>query len=491
MSQLLTLSRAARLVGITRSTLQKKIREDALHTFEGMIQVSDLLRLYPDARLEDDSALERVTQIKAISAPKMREKPELPPPEVLASRLTGLSRDLTETKAELAHYAALATTLETRLDLLAARCVEMGSGDTAVRELAAWFKQELAQRPRIPKRKTALLAKDTFLRMIAAQVQVIPSGHEFFVEGTDSILNAGLQAGLSLNYGCSGGHCGACKARIVTGQVLKVQDATYQISQTEQNLGYVLLCCCTAVTDLLIEAAETEAKDLPIQHLPVTVKQMTRLGSDLIILHLQTPAAQNLRFMAGQSAQLRLADGKTASYPIASCPCDAQHLQFHLRYQTDIAFCQAFFTSKPPSSLQISGPEGDFVLQESGAAPLLFLAYGDGFAPIKSLIEHSISLDNAESLQLYWLAPTHADHYMDNLCRSWRDALDNFHYQPLSVALDDAPALAAALQNVRLDSDEFKRCQVYAAGPAAFLTALAAGLAQSLPPGQFHRYCTP
>jgi CDP-4-dehydro-6-deoxyglucose reductase len=472
--QLLTLSRAARLVGATRGELQKRIRDNELETFEGNVKVSDLLRAFPEARLEDDSSLERVRRIKAAAAPRRDQEPGLPPPEVLATRLTGLSRELTEAKAELGNYSALVTELSDKLAAL--QELDDASLREGARGLAAWFVTQMRERPKVPKRKAELLAKDTFLRMLAAQVKIIPSGHEFFVEGTDSILEAALRSGLALRYGCTSGTCGSCKARVVSGEVLKVRDHDYEIGDTEHNLGFILMCSYTAVTDLTLEAAEAHSgADIPEQEIEARVKQLTRPNDELAILNLQTPKTQRLRFLAGQDVSLCLEEGVAADLPIASCPCDGQNLEFHVHRQPSSAFVEAVFQGGviPDQPITVTGPHGDFVLRDDASNPLLFLVYGAGFAPVKSLIESAISIDNAESYHLYWAAPKSSGHYMDNRCRSWTDALDNFHYTRLVLSLNGDELRVAELLQARIpELGDIARYEVYAAGPEVFLRAV-------------------
>jgi len=149
---------------------------------------------------------------------------------------------------------------------------------------------------------------------MAAQVKIIPSGHEFFFEGNDSILEAALKAGLALNYGCASGNCGLCKARIVSGEVQKIRHHDYVISEAEKGMGYKLMCSHTAVTDITIEAAEAHsAEDIPLQEIEATVKKLESLADNLLVLRLQTPRTQTLRFFAGQSATLTVEDGASAT----------------------------------------------------------------------------------------------------------------------------------------------------------------------------------
>jgi len=305
---------------------------------------------------------------------------------------------------------------------------------------------------------------DSFGRV---HVQVKPSGREFFVDGSDSLLEAALRAGLSLDYGCSIGSCGKCKAKLVSGQVQRTRHSDYALTAAEKHAGVVLMCCHTALTDLVIEAREAHgARDMPLQSIDARVKSVSPLGDEVRLLHLQTPRSNRLRFLAGQSATLSLAGGIGAALPLASCPCDDRNLQFHVRRDPGDAFAEHVFAGlKGVEVVHLEGPRGEFVLDEAAHRPLLFIAGESGFAPIKSLIEHAMALDAAETLHLVWVARGARGHYLDNLCRSWSDALDNFHYAPL-VSDDDS-----ALQRVLQDHPRLAECDVYLAGPAPWASA--------------------
>jgi len=483
MPQLLTVSRAARLVGVSRGALQRKIYKNELTTFEGKLKASDLLRAYPEAKLEDDSALERVRAIKARAKPGDREKPSLPSPEVLASRLSSLSQTLVETQDQLQHYSLLMTELIKQLQ---------SQNTPATQKLLTWLQKNLAQHPQPSPRKTALLVKDTFLRMISASVKLMPSGHEFFVEGQQSLLEAALNSGLNISYGCSSGHCGACKARVVSGDCLKVRDHDYILSPTEKNLGYILMCSYTAVTDMLIEAAEARHKeDIAIQNIQAQIKQITKPSPDFMILQVSTPKTQSLRFMAGQSVKLQL-DKHKEQYTVASCPCDGQHLQFHIR-QTQSEFCQQLFKhSQIGDHINLTGAYGEFTLTGDETQPLIFIAQNDGFIGLKSLIEQSVSIDRTESIHLYWIAKTPTGHYMNNLCRAWHDALDNFTYTPL-ISPSDHNDAKHILTNIDTDYKQLQRRQLYVAGDKTFVETIKQQLIdkKSLPTNQYYALNNP
>ena len=448
MSQLLSLSRAARLAGVSRAEMQKRIRRGELTTFEGQIAVGDLLRVYPKVTLENDEALERVERIKAAALPRSHDADTaLPSPQVLISRLKSLSEVLVEKVSALDAAEALLDDLATRLTGLA----ESADAPTAAQlcEALSWLaraRRDLAERPSIDSR-AQLFAKDTFLRIMAASVKIIPSGHDFFVEGTESILDASVRAGLKLAYGCSSGNCGACKARVMSGEVWKTREHDYVLSAREKQMGYILTCSNTAVTDVVLEASEAlSVDDLPQQEIRATVRKSERLDEYMIQLQVQTPRTQTLRFMAGQRARLTLEEGADAELSIASCPCNGRNLHFFVRRRPGDAFSEAVFGTdvRQGHMVTISGPLGRFVLDEEYPGPAVFIAVGDGIAPIKSLIEHAVSIDVIESFHLYWAVPHPEGQYQARWCRAMKESLDNFAYTPL---IDPNPADVLAVIN--------------------------------------------
>ena len=445
MPQLLSLSRAARLVGVTRSKIQKKIQNGELSTFEGKLQVTELLRAYPETQIDDTHMLERVKQIKAAATftrPREHES-ALPTQDVLIARLIKLAKELVEVKSAFKRQNEL---LETTSNKLA----EFGDDS-----LHQWLKAEIQQHPKLDP-AAQLLANDTVLRIIAAQVKVIPSGHEFFVEGKDSILEAALRAGLAVNYGCESGNCGACKARIVSGEVQAIRNYDYVFTDLEKQMNYQLLCSCTAITDLTIEAAEAHnPEDIPLQQIDTKVKKLEQLNEDLLLLRLQTPRTNTLRFLAGQYVTLQFDNQTKIEAFIASCPCDGRNLEFHLNSE----FKQNLETNQ---IVKLEGPQGYFVLQEDSKRPRLFITDDKGFPPIKSLIEHVIASDDEIINHLYWISQEETEHYQHNLCRSWVDALDDFKYTATQT-----------INQIVIDYPDLSKFEIYIAGSENLISAAA------------------
>jgi CDP-4-dehydro-6-deoxyglucose reductase len=304
------------------------------------------------------------------------------------------------------------------------------------------------------------------------KVKLLPSGHEFVLEGSETVFDAAMRAGVNLNYNCASGNCGLCKARLVSGRVEQVRSQDFALSAAEKAGGYLLVCTQTAKSDVVLEAPEAHsAQELPYQEIAARVKNFSRLSEDVALLRVQTPRTSTLRFMAGQRAGLAI-QGVHGERPIASCPCDGRNLQFILRRNPTDALARFFFAkAKPGQPLTVSGPSGDFVLREDSTAPLLFAAFDDGFAPVSSLIAHAVAMDQAPHFHLCWIASREEGHYLESLCRSWRDALDNFTYLQL-VAKDTNEVLA----RIEEHCSDLGAYDVYLAGPEGMLEALADGL---------------
>lgn len=426
MSDVLSLTRAAKLIGVTRAELQKKIQLGEMVSHDGMVTAGNLLACYPDAQLEDDAETKRIAMIKERAFGKRVYERAMPEPEVLAARITELSTALANNEAQVKKFNALLGKLWDKLDAAGA----------AAADLKDWLKLEVELATN-PGSTNPLAVKDNILRVMTAQVTVLPSRHDFLVEGHDTLLEAAMRAGIPLDYGCSGGNCGKCKARIVSGKVKKTRLHDFVISEAEKQQGYVLLCSNTAVSDVVIEApVANSVQDIPFQQISAHVKALGNINDDMILLHLQTPRTQRLRFLAGQSVTLRVAQSFSMELPIASCPCDDRNVLFHIHRQPGNLFADYVFDHlKPNDPVEMEGPHGEFILSERSTRPLYFFAFDSGFAPIKSVIEHALSL-NAEVINLHWFGSTPRHIYLPNIAHAWRDALDNFRYEEHVAGFD-------------------------------------------------------
>jgi CDP-4-dehydro-6-deoxyglucose reductase len=484
MTHQLTVWRAAQLLGVARGVLQQQVRDGALILNDGLLCVEALLKLYPQAQLEESGLLERVAQIRDEAFGKRVRERLLPSQEVLAQRLFAQTQELADVRKHLQRYHGLVIALQRQ----ARAGVLEHPGDSAWLDMEQQVTQGLAQ-ALATESVNLLEVMDDMLKIMTAQVTVRPSGHQFLVEGRANLLQSGLHSGLRLNYGCGNGSCGMCKVRVISGEVAQTQHSDYQLSENEKAQGYTLMCCNTAASsELTLELLEaTGPQDIPEQQIVTHVRAVTALTANTRMLHLQTPRTHRLRFLAGQSVRLgwtMTGQGDVhTTYPVASCPCDDRNLLFYIARDPADALALHLFADdiKAGDAITVLGPTGEFVLAD-GHRPLVFAACDGGFAPVKSLIEHALSLDAAPSLSLFWLATQSDGHFANNQCRAWSEALDQFEYELVNHA-DTVVGAQQIAQAMRADLFELD-CDFYLAGPPEFVVTLrdelrSAGVAQA------------
>jgi len=486
MAQWVTVWRAAQLVGVPRGVLQQRVRSGEIALADGLVSTETLLKLYPQAQIEASGMLERVAQIRDESFGRRVRERMLPSQEVLAQRLFRQSQELADMQRHLQRYHALVISLRDRMRALND---EAGGNDPRLFELQRQLNDGLAK-ALATEPVDVLDVMDDMLKVMSAQVTLRPSGHQFAVEGHLTLLQAGMREGLKLNYGCGNGSCGMCKVRVTSGQVARTMPTDYPLSEAEKAQGYVLACAHTAASsELTIETLEAEGPaDIPQQQLVTSVRAVRALGADTMLLHLQTPRSHRLRFLAGQSVTLGLAEGEDvhAQFSIASCPCDDRNLHFFVPRDAENPISARLFGGglKPGAAVTVWGPHGEFVLADD-AHPLVFAACDTGFAPVQSLIEHALSLDASPSISLFWLATRPDGHFLANQCRAWSEAFDSFE---VTLSQDKDAALGAAQMAAAMRADLFDiDCAFYIAGPAAFVETLSAELAAAgVPMSQIH-----
>ncbi len=267
-------------------------------------------------------------------------------------------------------------------------------------------------------------------------VKLKSSKYSFQADAHESILDAAIRAGVPLNYGCSNGNCGMCKAKVVSGSTALIRTHDFVIREADKIQGDALMCSTSCQGDVVIDAdVVANAADIPAQELRIKVRKIDRVSNDLSIITLQVPRTVRLRFMAGQYVRVYDDQQRSHEYAIASCPCDEKRIEFHVRKLKDDAFSSMVFNQLNIGDwLNIQGPYGKFVIDDTQDSPIVMIAFDTGFAAIKSLLEHITAQDKERSIYLYWLACGAEGLYLDNLCRSWDDALDEIHYIPLHMS---------------------------------------------------------
>jgi CDP-4-dehydro-6-deoxyglucose reductase, E3 len=253
------------------------------------------------------------------------------------------------------------------------------------------------------------------------KVKVQPSGHEFDVEEGESVLTAALRQDLVLPYGCRNGACGSCKGKILEGQVDYGLYQKKALTDDEKAQGKALFCQARPLTDLVVEARTIgAAKDIQVKMLPCRVQKLERLADDVMVLYLKLPANERLQFLAGQYIEFLLKDGSRRSFSMGNAPHDDELIQLHVRHVAGGQFTDHVFSKmRERDILRLEGPLGTFFLREDSAKPIVFVASGTGFAPIKSIIEHALRKGITRPMVLYWGGRRPKDLYMDALARQW------------------------------------------------------------------------
>ena len=255
-------------------------------------------------------------------------------------------------------------------------------------------------------------------------ITVEPSGRSFQAEPGEPMLTAGIRQGIGLPYGCKDGACGSCKCKLVSGSVAHGAHQAKALSAEEEASGYILTCCGVAQSDVVLESRQvTEAGAFPIKKMPVRVAALEKKSHDVMQVRLQLPAADTFRYHAGQYIEFILRDGARRSYSMANAPHTLLEpgtgLELHLRHMPGGKFTDHVFGAmKEKEILRMEGPFGTFFLREDSARPVVMLASGTGFAPIKALIEHMEAKGLTRPTVLYWGARQAADLYL----RDWADA---------------------------------------------------------------------
>lgn len=313
------------------------------------------------------------------------------------------------------------------------------------------------------------------------QVTLKTSGKQFRVDQDETILDAALRQGITLPYGCKNGACGSCKGKVIEGAVEHGQHSDAALNKADETSGAILFCCAYPQSDLMIEAREVQgAGDIAIRKVPCRVNTITKPSSDVAILKLQLPATERFQFLAGQYLEFLLKDGQRRAYSIANAPDQEGPLELHIRHLPGGLFTDFVFGAKDPALkekdiLRFEGPLGSFFLREDSKKPIIFVAAGTGFAPIKSIIEQMQHKKIVRPIHLYWGGRRPSDLYLHELCQAWAKSIPNFIYTPvISDALPEDQwkgRTGFVHQAVMADHPNMAEYQVYACGAPVMVNA--------------------
>jgi CDP-4-dehydro-6-deoxyglucose reductase len=269
-------------------------------------------------------------------------------------------------------------------------------------------------------------------------ITVQPSGRSFEAEPHESMLAAGIRQGIGLPYGCKEGACGSCKCRKISGTVKHGPHQEKALSAQEEANGYVLTCVGVAQTDVVLESRQvTHAGAFPIKKMPARVALLEKLSHDVMRVRLQLPANDLIQYHPGQYVEFLLKDGVRRSYSMANAPHTliengAPLIDLHIRHMPGGIFTDHVFGAmKEKEILRIEGPYGSFHLRDDSPKPMILLAAGTGFAPIKAIIEHMQFMGITRDAVLYWGGRRPQDLYLDGWIRDRLAEMPHLKYVPV------------------------------------------------------------
>lgn len=302
------------------------------------------------------------------------------------------------------------------------------------------------------------------------QITIKPSNHVVTANDGETVLGAALREGITLPYGCRNGACGSCKGKILEGSVDYGNSQSHVLADFEKKAGLALFCQAHPLSDLVIEAREISGVgELQIRKLPCRVQEIHKVAPDVVALKLKLPANERLQFLAGQYIDILMKDGKRRSYSMGNPPHDDEYIELHVRNMAQGAFTEYVFNRmKEKDILRFEGPLGTFFMREDSDKPMIFVASGTGFAPIKSIIEHAFHLGTTRQMVLYWGGRRPLDIYMGGLAARWQREHDNFSFIPVisdAAAEDNWSGRTGFVHRaVMEDFPDMSGYQVYACG---------------------------
>lgn len=310
------------------------------------------------------------------------------------------------------------------------------------------------------------------------KVQILPSGHEFTIEESETILDGAMRAGHVLPYSCRNGVCGTCKGRVVSGSVDYGDADPATLTEADKVAGFALFCQATAREDLVIEAEEIDAiHDIPVRILPCRVAKMTKLAHDVMGLSLTLAQNQRLQYLAGQYIDILLKDGRRRSFSLANAPHNDETLELQIRYVPDGFFTTHVFEKMQERDLlRFRGPLGTFFLREESTRPIIMVAGGTGLAPIEAMLEHMFHSHIDRPVHLFWGVRSKRDLYRDQLLSAWASGHENFEYTPVLSAPRDEDHWTGKTgwvhEAVLEQYPELGDYDVYASGPPVMIDAV-------------------
>lgn len=311
----------------------------------------------------------------------------------------------------------------------------------------------------------------------------------------ETLLEAGLRAGLALPYDCRAGGCGQCVCTVLNGHVDPGNYQPAALNEAMRARGRALMCCAVALEDVELEVgveslAETGDGARPWRHRGV-IDRMEHLAPDVMRLWVALSGGRRMEFTAGQYIHILLDGGARRAYSFANPPHDNERIELHVRRVPGGRFTTHVFEHMQEGDrIDFEGPLGRFTLRQN-ERPILFVAGATGFAPVKCIVEDAFHRGIMRPMWLYWGARKREDLYMTELAEQWQRQHPDFHFVPVLSDLpadDPWPGRRGLVHQAMLeDFPDMRGYELYACGSVAMAeSAVPAFLAQGLDENSCH-----
>lgn len=328
---------------------------------------------------------------------------------------------------------------------------------------------------------------------MSKQLTIQPGGRQIDMLEGETILDAALRSNFNMPYGCRNGSCGNCKGKVLSGQLTHDDHALSALSEAEREQGFALFCCAHPVGDVEVECREIDAtRDIPTRTLSARVEKIDKVSHDVAVLSLKLLPNEQFKFLAGQYIDIHTRSGKKRSFSLANAPHEGSPLELHIRHTPGGEFAAYVWNEmKEREILRFTGPLGSFFLREDSQKPIILIATGTGFAPIKSMLEHAFQQGITRKIVLYWGARNLAEIYQLALPQQWQVEHANFSFIPVlsePAGQDQWQGRTGMVHEAVLeDFGSFAAYQVYACGaPVMVEAAHEAMTARGLPQDEFY-----
>jgi CDP-4-dehydro-6-deoxyglucose reductase, E3 len=328
---------------------------------------------------------------------------------------------------------------------------------------------------------------------LSHRIHIEPSDHELRAEPHESVLDAALRQGIALPYGCRNGACRSCKGRVLEGQIDYPDGPPKSLTPLDEAQGFALLCMACATSDLRIAVEEIDSEQkIVVRNLPCRVVHKRQLAHDVVGLELMLPASERLQYLPGQYLDVLLRDGRRRAFSLANAPRDDDRLELQIRRVPGGTFSEYVFQHlKERALLRLRGPLGSFYLRRKDHRPIILMAGGTGFAPIKAIVEDALANGFPGKVHLYWGARARRDLYMHDLAEGWASGHDGLEYTPvLSEPLPEdewSGRRGLVHEAVLEDFADLSPFTVYVSGPPIMVKAGRENfIAHGQDPARFH-----